>query len=240
MSTLSTISGLPIPTNTDVIDADTTYGGYAKGIDSILVPRYASTSARDSANVSGATEGQVCAIAESGAAAKLNLYDGTTWNILDDMVYVVKSADTSRVSTAVVAADPHLTVTVNAPGVWLFESYLAVQSTSTAPAFRCNWAATGTATVKTELAHMGASGAGVTVSNTQMQEIVVVATDITHQTSTIAAPFGSAVWSKYIVDTTGSTAGQTLIATLTWAQAVSSATAVVLKANSYITARRLS
>src|SRR6476619_2161498 len=215
MSTLSAISKLPLPAHTDVIDANTTYGGYAQRIDSLLVPKYASTAARDAANASGATEGQACIVAEDATGAKLNVYDGTTWNMLDDTLYVVKPALTARVSTITPTADPHLTITVNAPGIFLFEAYLAWQSTVATNGYRSTWIIGGTATNKTEQFRTAISNAGATSTPlvTNLAEQVLVGGDLLCNSYVPpTANFGSAQWLKLFVDTTGSTPGQTLTA----------------------------
>lgn len=79
MSIPSSVSGLPLPENSDILNAQVAFGDYALGADTRLIPRFATEAARDTAFASGAVAGQMCVVTNSGTFAELMMYDGSVW-----------------------------------------------------------------------------------------------------------------------------------------------------------------
>lgn len=78
MSTPASLSGLPLAVNEDVLNANASFGNYAKGADTLLIPRYATAAARDAAGAAGTTEGQMCV-----TDRVMQQYDGSRWWHMD-------------------------------------------------------------------------------------------------------------------------------------------------------------
>lgn len=80
MSDAASLTGLPLAVDEDILNANASFGNYAQGADTLLVPRYANPAIRDTANAAGTTEGQMCV---TGAAASglqtIQQYDGNRW-----------------------------------------------------------------------------------------------------------------------------------------------------------------
>src|SRR5262245_2461179 len=133
MTTYSGIAGLPLPGNDDVLNANQAFGDYAEGADSLLIPRFADTSARDAALNPALIAGMLCTVA--GATM---YYDGTRWCPFEDYVFVRKTADTVKNSTTTPTADTHLVLSLLGGWVWEVDIFLySNQGTGTAnnPAF---------------------------------------------------------------------------------------------------------
>lgn len=75
MSTNTPIAGLPSPQLTDSPNIETAVGGLASAVDSLLVPRYATTANRDAA-ITAPVFGSMAAVSGTG---ELYMYTGTAW-----------------------------------------------------------------------------------------------------------------------------------------------------------------
>lgn len=123
MTTTTTVAGLTLPENTDLLNAQQTFGGYATGADGVLIPRFATTTTRDAAFASGATAGQMCVVTNSGTFAEPMIYDGVQWNFIGP---VIENRITSVFTTTstTLANVTGLSASVRAGYVYEFELFL--------------------------------------------------------------------------------------------------------------------
>lgn len=147
-------------------------------------------------------------------------------------IAIVKSGDTTITSSVTLTADPHLVLTLLAGIRYHVIGELLVVAVSTTPDFKRQWAWTNTATVT--CGGIGSSTA-VTSALGDANSTALVADSATPTASLV---YGCSTDQQGVIinDTVlvGSSANSTF--TLTWAQNVSSADGVTVKANSWITA----
>lgn len=91
MTVYSQINQIPSPELTDIPNAQTAFQAVSAVIDSLLVPRFASTALRD-AYITSPVEGQICYV--SGGYG-IELYDGTRWVKQTALKYGVGSTSNS-------------------------------------------------------------------------------------------------------------------------------------------------
>lgn len=246
MTTFSTISGLPLPENTDVLDANGTFGGYANGLDTQLIPFFTTSTIR---SYPGGDTTKPPRVSETGQLSVLtgtNVYDGTllqqslgsqTWRSVERETVIYKTADTARTSTITLANDPHLTVDLPA-GQWQIEAYLAAGCPTNGVNFTGLWAFTG-AGVAADVNGRAVSGMHSTVvennaaATTMSFFNVSQATNLPTKALTNAADIPPWRREAFTINVTGGVCTMTL----QWAQAVSNASAVTLLTGSHIVVR---
>lgn len=128
MTTAAQITNAPLPENTDLLNAQSTFGGYASAVDGILVPRFATTTARDTAFASGATAGQLCVVTNSGTFAELMIYDGATWQFVGPPLEGRATSATTSAATTTPVNVPGLSVSVRANCIYEVEANIFVSS----------------------------------------------------------------------------------------------------------------
>lgn len=236
MTTYSQQSGLPLPENTDPIDASATYGGFASGLDTIVVPIYANEAARDAANLaSGRIAGQLCSVTQTaGLTSELQLFNGSTWEIIDATTYVIKTASTSR-TTSTISADPHLAVALPAHGIYMIEANLQFGSPSSVPGAKTAWSQTGNPIISRHTIGPGLSSPSLDHYVMSRRGDDPITTEINFGVQPPTVGYGS--WVKETLRV--STLGVAATLTLQWAQSTANANATTLGVNSWIQVRRI-
>jgi len=127
MSTTTPVSGLVIPTNSDILNAEAAMGQFASSIDTLCIPRFATTAARDLAIVAP-TEGQLCVVT-LGSEAMLMKHTGSSWVPLENRQWAWKTSNQTFVSTATLVNVTGMSFPVVANARYLFEIYLCIDGT---------------------------------------------------------------------------------------------------------------
>jgi len=143
MSALSPISRIPLPTDDDILDYNGICGNFANFMDTVLVPRYSSTAARDAAHASGSTVGEIIAIAEPSGAVKLQTYTVAGWATVEDIETAYKQTSTARSSTSTPAPDPDLKFTLVPNSTYIIKGRVSYHVTSPTPDVKFRWGVTG-------------------------------------------------------------------------------------------------
>lgn len=78
MSANTPVSALPYAQLSDTANANTLSQGIATALDHVVIPKYATTTARDAANTAP-VEGDMCYISVAGAGKGYYQYSGTAW-----------------------------------------------------------------------------------------------------------------------------------------------------------------
>lgn len=238
MSTNSTISGIPLPANTDVINANQSFGDYANGLDSIMIPKFTSTTQRDSHLSPQA--GQVCSL-----NGDLQMFDGLSWSFFGVERIVYKSADTSRASTVTMTADPHLLFTVPAGQKIHCDAFIsAFSATVSTGDLRIGQTITGGTATMTGTGRMAggvaydsSGGTSKFTTNGCFQHANIGTNALFRAYPTSASEDGSFHRLTFIID--GTTSVTDSVVTFVWSQVVSSATATVLQTGSHLVLRRV-
>lgn len=226
MTTYSSIAQLPLPENTDALVAQTTFGDYANALDTMLVPQYSTTAARDAAMASGKVEGQVCAV-----AGELQYWDGQAWWYQGARNVILKGVDTTRISTITPTADPNLVFGVKAGGTYYASAWLVPVCNTSTVNFRFRWGSTGSA-----ITWNRASQFGPAPNNTSVVGTVNLTGGTANLDFTVGAPNNSqnlvrsqVVFTATADDTVG----------IYWAQGTNTASNLVLLARSHVEYRRI-
>lgn len=227
MTAYSTVASLPLPENSDILVAETTFGQYASALDSVIAPAYATNAARDAAMAAGKSAGMVCIV-----NGEPQMYDGSAWWMNQDSRYDVKTADTARTSTATPTADPHLSLSLKANGVYHVNAYIAVIAVGPALGLNTTWSTTGSAFSSRTI--YGPTD-GVT-STTSTYTLVSTSPSTAFITGTPSAGASAAYRIERFIVTVGG-ADDTLV--FLWAPGVVSASAVTVLQNSFIEYRRI-
>lgn len=238
MSTLSDNNRLILPENSDPLDPAGIYGAFANSADSILVPRYASSTARDAANNTGTVAGQLCTIEDASGQCALQLYSGSFWETVEDIVYVVKATTTARASTVTPTDDPQLVATLLANSEYEVTAHLFFDSASSVPNYRTCWSSTGSPTLRTRSALGPDTG---TIAIQQMRMTRVAGRPLTDNLiwdGIASSTYGD--FNTYVKEVVRLTTVASATLTLQWAQGTSNATSSELLAGSVFEVRRLS
>ena len=222
MPTTTDINSFSIPLLGDTANIETAIHPFANAVDALVIPRFATTAARDAA-ITTPSFGQTAAVSGTG---EMYYHNGSAWCGLVPRVKY-KNADLSRSSTTVIAADPDLALSVEASSVYLanlFITYTIITSDtqdikvnclfpSGAGIFQPWWAETdaGTSGVDTTV-RLNRSGSGTEVPFGAQ-----------------AASHSSAHMQNILI-----TAGTAGTFSLGWAQQASSANATILQARSLL------
>lgn len=227
MTTYSAISQIPLPENTDGLVAQTAFSDYANSLDTLLIPQYSTTAARDAAMASGKIEGQLCTV-----AGELQYWDGQNWWYQGDARYVIKTADTARTSTITPTADPHLTFAVKSGGFYVVNLWAVPICSITTVNFRFKFGSVGGNVTFTRGSQFGLTP-GATVNNNST--VTIGGNSPTTEVS-VGAPNvnQNLVMASFVCQATADDTVQLL-----WAQGTSSATATTLTRRSFIEYRRV-
>jgi hypothetical protein len=242
VTTSSAVSGLPLPENTDILDANGAFGGYANGIDTILVPKFTSVTNRTY------PAGDITKPPRGTSAGQLSVITGTTvneptylqmcegadsWKTLEQEVTIHKPVDTARASTTTLTADPHLSVVLPI-GVWSIEAFLAYSNPTIGVDYKHQWTLTGSATFNGAIALEVPAAFVAPPVTVNMQFITLApATVYATQAATNALGFPSYRREQFTVQVPS---GSGTLA-LTWAQNTSNASATTLLGVSFMSIR---
>lgn len=114
MALTTPILGIQYPQLGDSPNAPANFATVATALDNKLIPRFASSAARDAA-IPSPIVGQVVMRVDSATSQFLQIYRRGAWDLVKMSEYAYKTADTTRVSTTTRTADPDLQFTA-APG----------------------------------------------------------------------------------------------------------------------------
>lgn len=110
------IASLPYPELDDQAHVPQYIEGLATALDSLVIPRFVNTTARDNA-ITSPVAGQVAAV-----AGALYLYSGSAWQeVPPKNLFVMKTADESRVASSVYDDDDHLLLALAANTRYRFQ-----------------------------------------------------------------------------------------------------------------------
>jgi hypothetical protein len=146
--------------------------------------------------------------------------------------YASKPSDTSRISTVTLAADPDLTLPVDANKTYMVESFVQYTAIAGTGDIKATWSAPAGAT-------FNGMGTGVMISSGNYQEFAYGPTGNLLST-TVAYDGGGALLMSFRLSgmlVVSSTSGSL---TFNWAQNTSNGTATVVKAGSSMFLRRVS
>lgn len=201
------ISGLRLAELTDSPNMEEAMSQLGEDLDSILVPRFATTTARDAA-ITAPIYGQMCAVTGSGVL----WYNGSAWStVTGQTTLVFKPSDETVNNTTVLQADDHLTVALAANTSYRIECLLRAKSASGSPGLDFNFSFPSGAVFYHPLADEDASSPSATTTGVAG---TTVAANIT-----------------FHAITTGSTAGNL---TVNWAQTTATATNTSVLKGSYL------
>lgn len=214
-----------IPDSADDIGAETPAGAQAKANTAETNAKAASIPTTQKGAASGvAPLGSNSRVAEANLPTNLAQTALAVTYMPRIFQHAYKPSDTTRTSTATLAADPHLTIPVEANAVYILESFLAYISTTTGD-FSVRWQGPAGNFPTMRWNHNGLSaGATASTSASQSASYTNAAIDLGGTGTNVAArPMG------YVV--VGATAGDF---SLMWAQSVAEATNTTLFAGSWL------
>lgn len=238
MAGTTTINALRYPTNTDgPVAVHTAFLNLATDVDNRVVPRFATTTARDSA-IPSPTNGQVCYITDTAVGNShraINIWNGTAWQpYYRSPLFVYKTASESVTSNTTVQADDHLLLTMEANTKYQMNMWLNITGLDAAD-LKYNFTYPAGCSV--------AQGQAVySLTSTGAAPVYLGLGHNLDATSPTADQFAGTITSNTVsvmvqgMVTVGSTAGNLQ---LMWAQSTSSGTAVVLDTGSYLMLTRV-
>lgn len=153
-------------------------------------------------------------------------------DLIDDNLFVRKTADTSRSSTTTTTADPHLTVALAASATYIMRA-LIIYDAGTTGDINLDW------TIPTSAAgiwHGIGYGRDITTDSTSGHTIRMNSNTVSQ-----ARSFGGVSGSDFVVICNGLVRTSTTSGTyaLEWAQAVSDATATIVRTDSFLELKRV-
>lgn len=125
------ISAITYPQNTDAPNIPNHMSGMATDLDRILIPRYSSASARDTA-IPSPTDGMLCYRTDT---SQLEHYRGSygAWQPHRARLMKAKTASTSRASTTTLSNDPHIAgISYKANKLYSIEGVIVTWAATTA------------------------------------------------------------------------------------------------------------
>lgn len=166
---------------------------------------------------------------EVPTAAMMNAHIRDNLLAIGQHTYVFKAADTSRVSTATLAADPDLTFAVGSGETWLWEAVVAFTDASA-----------GVADIKFAANGPANTGGFWTIPNAQwgVSDTLTLSTAPPYDGST-AVSIGGAAAARVVLIRGSIAASSAGSVAVYWAQVASNASAVAVKAGSHLIARRI-
>lgn len=231
MTTSSSVSGLPLPENNDLLNAQATFGGYASAADNLLVPRFATTTDRNTAFAGGVSAGQMCSITNSGTFGEPMIFDGSNWVYVPAPIYNFTTTTQNFTNTTLTNVT-NLSVSLRANAI--YELRLGIFATNSV----------SNVGLKVDMT-MPAGGAvyrsilGSQIAASSASGAYVLGLPNTTASAVGVAP-GGAGFSQHIQETgiitTSSTSGTLQVRA---AQANANASATVIAANSFIIATRI-
>lgn len=199
MSTTSPVSGLALPEQSDILNPEEVFGNYALGADTLLCPRFASTSERDTAFAAGVTEGMVCTLHEVP-----QMYDGTRWNMFQNQVNAAMLGSPVVVSSST-ATNTGLMPTYPTAGVFLVDLMLFSNTATAAGGRGIVWGYSTLSGSPTLISRTLMGGAGVTdIANANLY-LAQTNTTFSHTSSAQlpATTNSSVIWEQMLVETSG-------------------------------------
>lgn len=119
------IAGLPFPEHVDVPDVPQDIEDLASALDSYIVPRFASATARNAA-ITAPQAGQLAYVTDPGSsvAPELQIYDGAAWReVTQRNLFAIKPSDEGVVASTVFQADDHLFLALKSNTRYRFDFY---------------------------------------------------------------------------------------------------------------------
>lgn len=241
MTTYSNISGLPLPENTDILDANGTFGGYANGLDTQLAPKFTTDKFRTypggvtSSPPRAVQQGMVSVLTGAASLDKtvIQVYD-SGWREAEQDYLVYKAADTARASTIVLAADPHLVVDLPV-GEYHIDAFLAAANPVAGVDLRAQFVITGTGAYNMSARIVESLPLGTTAV-TQTNKAFYNSSEVTVLGSVALSNGGDIpAWKREIVRITVSSG--VITAAIHWCQNVSNASPTTMLAGSFLIIR---
>lgn len=130
MTDFSTINQFPLPEDDDIINYNEAFGGYARAVDTVLHPRFATTAARDAAITVGG--GRTPGMQASSVTAPQMFYDDSTWDDWGAWTYLRKGTTETRASSTSLVADSVFTFGCFPTATYEVEGYFLPSTTGTA------------------------------------------------------------------------------------------------------------
>lgn len=134
MTALTPKASLRYAELTDAANAQTLAQNLATDVDSVVVPKYASTAARDAANPTP-SEGDLCYLTGTGSGLHtMQRYSGAAWGRMQEApLFVRKTADETVTSSATFQADDHLTLALAVNTTYAFQLLLITNCSTDVP-----------------------------------------------------------------------------------------------------------
>lgn len=124
MSSTTPVAGLIIPENSDILNAESTFGQFATGVDGMGLPRFTSVALLQAANPSP-TEGQMAVIYNATTTnANIVYWNGFGWKDFEDRRINYLSSSQSVTSSTTLVDITALTFTDLPLGAYLLEGVL--------------------------------------------------------------------------------------------------------------------
>lgn len=220
MSTTTAINSLQIPQLADAPDIELAIHPFANGVDTRVIPRFASPAARDTA-IPAPTEGMM---AWASSTAELYIYT-TTW-ISAKARQVFKTANQNVTNTTVMQDATQMLFPAEINSFYVIQGFLFMSATTFARDFKSDWTVPGGATgfhgghtIDTTGTHVGDMRAGA-------------ATDLTNPVSGSAGDTADTINTVFLYLATGGNSGNIQ---LRFAQLSASAgTSTTMKAGSWL------
>lgn len=134
MAGTTDINALRYATLTDAPNAQTGFQNLAEDVDTRIIPRFASTGARDTA-IPSPIQGMYCDVASVG----LQRYNGSSWFTYSPSTttYVQKQSNETVASSTALQDDNELTLAVVENSFYCFRLNLSVYANSSTPGIKC-------------------------------------------------------------------------------------------------------
>lgn len=217
---------------------NTAIGNLATDIDRSLVPRFATTAARDTA-IPSPTEGMVCYVSTNASFGRsLQIYNGSSWvNMYRSPIFVRKFSSVSRALTTTPTDDPELFLPMVANSTWEFTVH-GFCTAETAADVRVHMAYPTGCTIFWDILGPGttwgaSTGEGVITGLSKLGDTSTFSGPIAFGGTSISTPLAFRANGIIYV---GATAGNLRFQ---WAQNASTSNGVEIKAGSYMILSRI-
>jgi hypothetical protein len=148
------IAGLPFPELTDIPDIPQDIEDLANAVDTVSIPRFATTTARDAA-ITAPVAGQECWVTDWG----FTYYNGTAW--IAKPLKIIKTTDQTINNTTTLVSDTQLVVPVVANGSYIFTASICYIGNAAAD-YKFTWTNSATwGAVQYEYHGVDAAGASI-------------------------------------------------------------------------------